>query len=330
SDKEKHNSIELHDYPKKPEIIYRDQSTSTYHYTIISEGYYLSPSILIKTQKKKKIAIEFLIITKLRLVGKNKDINNKRQLKLCFKIKYNMDGLQTIKSWQSATYIANLFAQTYNNNRTSTLSGTIIFRLQLKCVEQARDSHYQSNVLQPLEKLSNSAKRPQIKQIGVKVHNQDWIIDYSKDKTLKTIKRQAYVRAMDYYYISRDALQSIAKMSSELSWEYTISNEKLNIDNIMQNIIPFYIMNINIDHSTIFATDNKEIHIEEEEIIHNLQDIFQNGILDKFSNKWNVELYFSSDWKFLALCLGLNVTNATYFCPYCKCTKKEIGLYNKS
>ena len=30
---------------------------------------------------------------------------------------------------------------------------------------------------------------------------------------------------------------------------------------------------------------------------------------------WNFELYFSSDWKFLAICLGLNSSNSNYYCP---------------
>ncbi|RIB28799.1 hypothetical protein C2G38_2028248 [Gigaspora rosea] len=207
---------------------------------------------------------------------------------------------------------------------------------------------------------------------------------------------------MDYNYISRDAFRSIAKISSELDREYMISNEKLNLNEIMQNAIPLYVMDINIDNSTILETNNDEIHINDEEVIHgitesigkasyrsikdilkymipfyieenilnpnssddvginqqiperhytivlypgiedyyilqkvltplihDLQNISQNGINDEFGNKWNIEFYFPSDWKFLALCLGLNTTNAIYFCLYCKCNKKEIGLYNK-
>ncbi|CAG8664257.1 5852_t:CDS:2, partial [Funneliformis caledonium] len=30
---------------------------------------------------------------------------------------------------------------------------------------------------------------------------------------------------------------------------------------------------------------------------------------------WKFELYFSSDWKFLAICLELNSANSKYFCP---------------
>jgi hypothetical protein len=40
-------------------------------------------------------------------------------------------------------------------------------------------------------------------------------------------------------------------------------------------------------------------------------------------------LYFSSDWKFLALCLGLNCANSTYFCPWCTVTKHDQGDLSK-
>ncbi len=56
---------------------------------------------------------------------------------------------------------------------------------------------------------------------------------------------------------------------------------------------------------------------------------------------WNFELYFSSDWKFLAICLGLNSPNSNYYCPWCQVSKsnqsetnwkieKEMDKINKS
>ncbi|CAG8601973.1 3755_t:CDS:2, partial [Gigaspora rosea] len=155
------------------------------------------------------------------------------QLKLCFKIEYDKDGFQTIETWQSVTHVANL---------------TIVFGLQLKCIKQTRDYCYRSNVLRPLETLSNTAKRNRIKQI---INDQDWITDYSKDELSEKIKIQAYVRAMNYNYISQDAFQSIAKIFSELDYEYMINN------------------------STILKTNNDEIHINDEEVIH------ENWIPDK-------------------------------------------------
>ncbi|CAG8831774.1 33735_t:CDS:2 [Gigaspora margarita] len=332
NDKIKHETIELHDYPRKPEIEYIDPSTGTYHYTIISEGYYPSPPVLVRTQRK------------------------------------NDNSYRIPDSYK-----------TYNPNGKSTLPGTIVFGLQLKLT---------------LQKDPESSKL---------------VKNYSKDKTFEKIKSQASVRAMDSNYISREAFRSMAKIYPELAREYIISNEKLNIDKIMQDIIPLHVMDININSPTILVKSNEEIHIDSEEVIrgitesvgkasyrsiknilkymipfyieesildlgnplimlrisgdgrnvgniperhytivlypgiedyqilqnvlmpliHDLKDISQNGIDDEFGNKWNIQLYFSSDWKFLALCLGLNAANSIYFCPYCKCTKKEIGLYNR-
>lgn len=60
-----------------------------------------------------------------------------------------------------------------------------------------------------------------------------------------------------------------------------------------------------------------------------LYDLRLNGIIDEFGRHWKTELYFSSDWKFLTICLGFNAANSTYFCPWCTCQKSEIGLIDK-
>ena len=40
---------------------------------------------------------------------------------------------------------------------------------------------------------------------------------------------------------------------------------------------------------------------------------------------WMFNLYFSSDWKFLAICLGFNSANSLFFCPWCTVSKKEVA-----
>ena len=40
---------------------------------------------------------------------------------------------------------------------------------------------------------------------------------------------------------------------------------------------------------------------------------------------WNFELYFSSDWKFLTICLGFNSANSKFFCPWCQISKYDQG-----
>ncbi len=40
---------------------------------------------------------------------------------------------------------------------------------------------------------------------------------------------------------------------------------------------------------------------------------------------WKFELYFSSDWKFLSICLGFNAANSKFFCPWCQISKHDQG-----
>ncbi|CAB4439636.1 unnamed protein product [Rhizophagus irregularis] len=46
-----------------------------------------------------------------------------------------------------------------------------------------------------------------------------------------------------------------------------------------------------------------------EPLIIELRKLKEEGFRDNQNREWKVELYFSSDWKFLAICLGLNAAN---------------------
>ena len=52
---------------------------------------------------------------------------------------------------------------------------------------------------------------------------------------------------------------------------------------------------------------------------HQLLDLQNNGICDKDGIHWPVELFFSGDWKFMYIIMGLNAPNSKYFCLYCDC-----------
>ena len=45
--------------------------------------------------------------------------------------------------------------------------------------------------------------------------------------------------------------------------------------------------------------------------------------------KWNFQLYFSSDWKVLIICLGFNNANSKNFCPWCTINKSQQGDLSK-
>ncbi|PKC60050.1 hypothetical protein RhiirA1_468588 [Rhizophagus irregularis] len=58
--------------------------------------------------------------------------------------------------------------------------------------------------------------------------------------------------------------------------------------------------------------------------IKELDEIKKNGLMiGKII--WNFVLYFSSDWKFLSICLGFNSANSKFFCPWCQVSKYDQG-----
>ena len=56
---------------------------------------------------------------------------------------------------------------------------------------------------------------------------------------------------------------------------------------------------------------------------HELEQLKINGYKDSNNTIWPIELFFSGDWKFVALVLGINAATSNYFCLYCNCHKDE-------
>jgi hypothetical protein len=52
------------------------------------------------------------------------------------------------------------------------------------------------------------------------------------------------------------------------------------------------------------------------------------GFTDQDNITWNIEFYFSGDWKFMALVKGLKAANSKYFCLFCECPKDLRGNLN--
>ena len=65
-------------------------------------------------------------------------------------------------------------------------------------------------------------------------------------------------------------------------------------------------------------------------LISDLNILKEKGFNQIGGNHWPVELYFSSDWKFLAICLGMKAANAQHFCPWCDCNKNDINTTSKT
>ncbi|GBC37712.2 hypothetical protein GLOIN_2v1775051 [Rhizophagus irregularis DAOM 181602=DAOM 197198] len=65
-------------------------------------------------------------------------------------------------------------------------------------------------------------------------------------------------------------------------------------------------------------------------LISDLSILKEKGFDQIGGNHWPVELFFSSDWKFLSICLGIKAANAQHFCPWCDCSKDEINTTTKT
>ena len=81
-------------------------------------------------------------------------------------------------------------------------------------------------------------------------------------------------------------------------------------------------------HYTIvlfLGTENySTLKIATNDLIQELQELSNTGMVIN-NILWKFELFFSLDWKFLAICLGFNATNSNYFCPLCKIVKNQHG-----
>ncbi|PKC53287.1 hypothetical protein RhiirA1_404413, partial [Rhizophagus irregularis] len=61
---------------------------------------------------------------------------------------------------------------------------------------------------------------------------------------------------------------------------------------------------------------------------HDLRNLKEQGLIIN-NIRWNFQFYFSSDWKFLATCLGFNGAHSKNFCPWCTISKSQQGDLSK-
>ena len=115
----------------------------------------------------------------------------------------------------------------------------------------------------------------------------------------------------------------------------TIHIDGRNVGHKVKHVmVTFAILNSNINiyqpdnHYTLVlypGTENYEsLKVSLAPLCQDLEELKVNGIKDTFGKCWNVELYFSSDWKFLATSLGFNAANSKFFCPWCVIVHEEI------
>ena len=90
---------------------------------------------------------------------------------------------------------------------------------------------------------------------------------------------------------------------------------------------PTELFKSNYHYTTVLfpGTENySTLKVAANTLIQELQELSNTGMVIN-NILWSFELFFSSDWKFLAICLRFNAANSNYFCPWCKIAKNQRG-----
>ncbi|RHZ77853.1 hypothetical protein Glove_170g34 [Diversispora epigaea] len=253
-----------------------------------------------------------------------------------------------VNSLRSASDAAKQFVQKITNAKGSTLSGVILFGLDLECIELRREN--KENILpinlkkkKPFSNLkSRSQKNKRLKKLALDIN--------SNTKDLFDSHRFSNIN-LDKGYRQLSTVQP----SLEREWHLAVRKKEINL--IMENKIPIKNFNINPinefsiiqenneNNSTIYLNENIEkIIINKDQIengsiksligllitlipdlteahnqiIEELTTLYNNGFTDENNNHWKIEFWFTGDWKYMALVLEINGPTSNYFCLWCK------------
>ncbi|CAG8828616.1 35466_t:CDS:2, partial [Racocetra persica] len=150
------NQLEIEEhstYPSSTKIIYKErfknQTQRSFIYNIQKESIYPSNNKLVTTMKQKNFKEN---------TEESQFLKNKRPFQEYkipdkyapqFLIKYGLNFENIISSMKSATQAALLYERTINPSSKSTISGPLVFGLQLKTVQKIRESYNKSRQVKP-------------------------------------------------------------------------------------------------------------------------------------------------------------------------------------
>ncbi|POG82655.1 hypothetical protein GLOIN_2v1762056 [Rhizophagus irregularis DAOM 181602=DAOM 197198] len=287
---------EIHNYPFDSIINFK-KSGHSFSYKIIKEGTYPNKSLLAYTlpPNKYRIPDDYMVETTW---GKSNNrcvvqcfinyINNKP----VFQIWFGKCFEHVVSSVRSATDVTNLFHKEYTSLKKTKTLGIYLFGLHLKTLEMAREGKRRAHILKPIDQCGNSTLTKRAMSIGKhilaefnektqKLYNLEDVpalesICYSvnkkhtfnisyenEDKTKKKQKLESIVRALDEGNIPRDSYRRLCAIEYNLPREGEISKERININEIMVQLIPITIVDINtksqVDESEGVDIDDESI-----------------------------------------------------------------------
>ncbi|RHZ79627.1 hypothetical protein Glove_143g87 [Diversispora epigaea] len=307
-------------YPIDNKILYKECMNNvtrrSFNYLIIKEGVYSNqPELSIPRKTSRhlqsyKILYDYIVettwgrATKKRTVHCEIDFDNDSHT-FQFKIKYGSNFQHIIFSDKSTSNAALLYEQALNPNSKATISGPLLFGLQLSSVQRERELKRRGNLIKPainctsstldkrakkiatnvqshfrndITKIYYQSDAIKLKSIEFSVNKTDYQVSYgSKNQLNENNHIRSMIKAVDNGKISRDSYRNLAMTDNHLTREYIISNKRIEITNNMNQIIKLSLINMK-EKENLKNIEFEESHIADSEIVQEILDTIELGV----------------------------------------------------
>ncbi|UZO15790.1 uncharacterized protein OCT59_007205 [Rhizophagus irregularis] len=273
---------EVSTYPINNNILYRERvnkvTKRSFNYVIIKKGVYPNGTQTGPKSLQDSIPHGYIVETTWEHTSKKKTIrceivyiNEIPQ----FRIKYGSNFQYVVFSSKSPSDAAYNYERALKPETKATLSGSLVFGLQLKSVKKARESRKRGNLIKPAINCTSST----LEKLEFLVNKLDFQLDYEEDENQmeKDYQLQSIVKAIDQGQIPRDSYRDLAATEHHLPRENTVSNERIAITKHMNKIIKFSLVNMK-DKNELNNITSQEPDIMNPEIVQEVINTMGLGI----------------------------------------------------
>ncbi|PKC60989.1 hypothetical protein RhiirA1_539465 [Rhizophagus irregularis] len=248
---------------------------------------------------------------------------------------YGVNFSEEVHSNTSLTAAANaIIKKLFPNNEKILILGMHIFGIYLKTLRKARE-----NCCLPLRKLRllksiefyegvkfYGENQVVLKKVSYNVSSMDFQINYKArhDKENEE-KLTLMVKVIDKNYITREEkFHTIINIPT-----ISVQDELIFAEN--SDIFDPEVIEGDGHYTVILFPGVEKYELFEVIItpfIQELDDLKNYGL--KINEIiWKFEFYFSSNWKFLSICLEFNSPNSNFFCSWCQISKHDQSNHNQ-
>ncbi|CAJ0750782.1 24392_t:CDS:2 [Entrophospora sp. SA101] len=293
-------------YPLVNNITYKErvnnQTKRSFSYVIIKEGVY--PEKVLTGPKSKNSVIKTTwgrAANKQTVCCKINYVDGIPQ----FCIEYGFNFQNVIFSTKSPSDAALNYERALKPGTKATISGPLVFGLQLNSVQKAREARRRGHLIKPanncvqstLEKRAKKiAERTQVsfnnnvkeiyhesdkvmlKEIEFSLNDMDFQVNYGYEQEKKNHQIQSIVKAVDQGQISRCSYQNLAAAEYNLPRLGSVSDECTAITNYMNQIIKISLVDIKKINEPEESIESEEEDIVDLEIIQKVIDTMGIGI----------------------------------------------------